>query len=62
MIIIMMIILIILGDSSRTDTYNSDSTTYDGNGYNDNYLKIQCEINKRHEKNIVSLHPTINKR
>jgi hypothetical protein len=53
---------IIMGDSSRTDTYNSDFTTYDDNGYKDDHLKTHCEITEKQEKNIVSLHPTINKR
>ncbi|GBC00903.1 hypothetical protein RclHR1_00400017 [Rhizophagus clarus] len=52
---------VVMGDSSRIDMYNSDSTTYGGSGYDDN-LKTQCEITESQEKNIVSLHPTINKR
>ncbi|PKY48469.1 hypothetical protein RhiirA4_404440 [Rhizophagus irregularis] len=54
---------VIMRDSSRTeDTHNSDSTTYGGSGYNENNLKTVCEIAENQEKNIVSLHPTINKR
>ncbi|CAB4438027.1 unnamed protein product [Rhizophagus irregularis] len=50
---------VILCDSSRVDTYNSNSITYRNIG---NYLKNQCEIIEHQEKNIVSIHPTINNR
>ncbi|CAB4438142.1 unnamed protein product [Rhizophagus irregularis] len=50
---------VILCDSSRVDTYNSNSITYRNIG---NYLKNLCEIIEHQEKNIVSIHPTINNR
>ncbi|CAB4488391.1 unnamed protein product [Rhizophagus irregularis] len=50
---------VILCDSSRVDTYNSNSITYRNIG---NYLKNLCEIIEHQEINIVSIHPTINNR